>query len=83
MWVRFPPSASHGCANGGGGALRRTEVGQRLEQRSEEIEQAITEVEAVLRERFGHDHLLLTPGLSEEAFWFQAAVWALDVRGSR
>jgi hypothetical protein len=39
---------------------------------------AEAEVEAALRERFGDDDPLLTPGLFRGSLWFQAAAWALD-----
>jgi len=44
---------------------------------AEQIRQAVKETEAVLRERFGDDHPLLTPGLFRGSLRFQSASWAL------
>lgn len=38
---------------------------------------AEAEMETALRERFGDDHPLLTPGLFRGSLWFQSASWAL------
>jgi hypothetical protein len=39
---------------------------------------AEAEMVAALRERFGDDHPLLTPGLFRGSLWFQSASWALN-----
>ena len=40
-------------------------------------------MEAKLRERFGDDEPLLTPGLFRGSLWFQSASWALDYDDER
>jgi hypothetical protein len=55
-------------------------TGERTGQHDAQIRQAVTEIEAALRERFGDDHPLLRPDVHRGTLSWQAAAWALDNR---
>jgi len=59
---------------GGEGGDGATTVGNSREPARPAAE-GEAEVEAELRERFGDDHPLLTPGLFRGTLWYQAAAW--------